>query len=76
VTISEILDAVGSERTKLADQQADRWIAALNDSSATDFVARYRKHNAHDAKTLTAMIAAGEFWDGGAAVMYLVSAAK
>jgi SAM-dependent methyltransferase len=76
VGIAEILDAIGSERTELAEQQADRWIAALNDPAATDFVARYRRHNAHYAKTLPAVIAAGKFWDGGAAVMYLVSATK
>jgi SAM-dependent methyltransferase len=74
--IAEILDCVSADRTTLADKEADRWIAALNDASATAFVERYRRQNAHYAKTIPAMIQAGTYWDSGAAVMYLVSATK
>lgn len=76
VAIAEIVQAVGSERTELARRQEDRWIDALQDHRTKDFVERYRRHTAHYAKTLPAMVAAGTFWESGAAVMYLVSAIK
>jgi SAM-dependent methyltransferase len=76
VCVAEILDGIGSARTELAHQQDDRWIDALKDVRAKDFVDRYRQHNAHYAKKLSEMIAAGTFWESGAAVMYLVSATK
>jgi SAM-dependent methyltransferase len=76
VCIAEIVDSLGNERTKLSHQQDDRWIAALKDTGAKDFVEQYRRHNAHYVKTLPAMIKSGTFWDSGAAVMYLVSATK
>jgi SAM-dependent methyltransferase len=76
VCIAEIVDGLGNERTKLSHQQDDRWIAALKDTGAKDFVEQYRRHNAHYVKTLPAMIKSGTFWDSGAAVMYLVSATK
>jgi SAM-dependent methyltransferase len=75
-SVTEILDSLASERAELAHQQDDRWIDGLQDKGAKDFVERYRRENAHFAKTLPAMIESGTFWDSGAAVMYLVSAFK
>lgn len=76
VSIAAILDGISGGRIELAHQQDDRWIDALNDAGAKDFVDLYRRHNAHYAKALPAMIESGTFWESGAAVMYLVSATK
>ena len=72
----EVREGADPERAGIWQEHVARWLAAYEDPAAARFVAAYHAAQPMRAAALRDCIDQGDYWDGGATMMYLVSGAK
>jgi len=76
VNLAEALAMNDAARASLWARQVEGWVAALGDAEALDFVVRQHAQRTTQQLTLQSLIDNQTYWDGAAALTYLVYAVK
>ncbi|WP_374346994.1 class I SAM-dependent methyltransferase [Chitinimonas sp.] len=74
--LNETLDCWGKARGSLWESQVRAWVSALHDPAASDFIERYHRQRAARLHGTKALIDAGNYWESGAALTFVVWSSK
>jgi len=74
--LDDLLALHEDERAHLWEGQVEGWVAALQDTEAQDFVARFHAKRPDARKKLQKLVDTHSYWDSGASLIHLVSARR